>query len=150
MVLTFSQIHSWFLIVQVVYDLYSVFSDSVTTCTYPLLRCLLLDRYGNLLSRMPTIKQVLQLIQQSDYAITVDLSSIGFPIPVEPCDCKVLPFRPAKAPRGFTLLTKPILCLCQCTSFHNLTHLHDISILIHFKCTGKREGYFHVPYWFVT
>ena len=47
----FNPMYLLFLSVLVAYSPYSVISDLISVCTYPLLRCLLWDRYGNLLNR---------------------------------------------------------------------------------------------------
>ena len=42
----------WFLIILVVYDPYLVLRNSTATCTYLLLRCLLSDRYSNIVKNV--------------------------------------------------------------------------------------------------
>ena len=51
-VLAFTEMYLWFISVQVVYNTYSILSHLITTCAYILLRCLLSDRYGNILSNV--------------------------------------------------------------------------------------------------
>ena len=77
--------------------------------------------------KMPTLKNVWQLIQQGDFALSIDLQDSYLHIPIVkhhhhflcfvwhnvPYQWKVLPFGLATAPRVFTSLTKPILFLCH-------------------------------------
>ena len=93
---------------------------------------------------MPTIRQVLQLIQQGYYAfllisrmfiyIFLLLSVIvilDFVLQHKPYQWRVLPFGLA------TSLTKPILFLSQCKGFL-IIYLDDILALTHSNHVGKR------------
>ena len=51
-VLVFTQMCLWFLSVLVVYNIYSILSNSVTTYTHILLRWLLSDRYSSLFNKV--------------------------------------------------------------------------------------------------
>ena len=82
--------------------------------------------------KMPTLKNVWQLIQQGDYAFSIDLQDAYLHVPIVkhhhrflhfvwcnvPYQWKVLPFGLATAPRVFTSLTKPILFLYHCKGLH--------------------------------
>ena len=71
--------------------------------------------------KMPTLKTVWQLIQQGDYAFSIDLQDAYLHVPILKHHCqflcffwynvpyqwRVLPFGLATAPRVFTSLTKP-------------------------------------------
>ena len=101
--------------------------------------------------KMPTLKQVWQLIQQGDYAYSIDLQDAYLHIPIVkdhhhflhfvwhnvPYEWKVLPFGLATAPRVFTSFTKPILLLWHCKGFHIVIYLNDILVLICSKWAGK-------------
>ena len=66
-----------FLSVCVVYSLFSVLSDLITTCTYPLSRCIVLNRYCNLFSEViilsPLILRMLYYILFSILVTFCDL-----------------------------------------------------------------------------
>ena len=77
--------------------------------------------------KMPTLKNIWQLIQRGDFAFSIDLQDAYLHIPIVkhhhcflcfawhnvPYQWKVLPFGLATAPRVFTSLTKPILFICH-------------------------------------
>ena len=106
--------------------------------------------------KMPTLRQVWQLVQHGDYAFSIDLQDAYLHIPIVkhhhcflffvwhnvPYQWKVLPFGLATAPRVFAALTKPILFLCHCKGFHIVLYLDDILVLIHSKWASKREHFF--------
>ena len=108
--------------------------------------------------KMPTLKHVQQLIQQGDYAFSIDLQDAYLHVPSVKHDhlflCfvwhnvsyqwKVLLFGPATAPRVFTSLMKPILFLCCHKGLHIVIYLDDILVLIHSKWAGKRHTCFGV------
>ena len=89
--------------------------------------------------KMPTLKHVQQLIQQGDFAFSIDLQDAYLHIPIVehhhhflhfvwcnvPYQWKVLPFGLATAPRVFTSLTKPILFLCHHKGLHIVIYLDD-------------------------
>ena len=112
--------------------------------------------------KMPTLKTVWQLIQQGDYAFSIDLQNAYLHVPIVkhhrqflhfvwhnvPYQWRVLPFGLATAPRVFTSLTKPILFLCHCKDLHIVIYLDDILVLVHSKHAGKRaHACFCVPCW---
>ena len=88
---------------------------------------------------MPTIRQVLQHVQQGDYVFSIEHNVAYLHIPLikhhhhflhfvwqhKPLQWKVLPFGLATAPRVFSSLTKPILFLHRC-KFFSVICLHDI------------------------
>ena len=102
--------------------------------------------------KMPTLKHIWQLIQQGDFAFSIDLQDAYLHVPIVkhhhhflrfvwcnvPYQWKVLPFGLATAPRVFTSLMKPILFLCHCKGFHIVIYLDDILVLICSKLAGKR------------
>ena len=106
--------------------------------------------------KMPTLKNVWQLIQQGDFAFSIDLQDVYLHIPIVKHHClflcfvwhnvpyqwKVLPFGLATAPRVFTSLTKPILFLCHRKGLHIVIYLDDIMVHVHSKQAGKREHLF--------
>ena len=105
--------------------------------------------------KMPTLKNVWQLIQQGDFAFSIDLEDAYLHIPIikhhyflhfvwcnVPYQWKVLPFGLATAPRVFTSLTKPILFLCHCKGLHIVIYLDDILVLVCSKWAGKRACLF--------
>ena len=59
-----------------------------------------------------------------------------------PYQWKVLAFGLATAPWVCTALTKPILFLCHCKTFHIGIYLDDILVLVHSKWAGKRSHSF--------
>ena len=106
--------------------------------------------------KMPTLKNIWQLIQQGDIAFSIDLQDAYLHIPIVKnhhhflCfvwhnvsyQWKVLPFELATAPRVFTSLTKPILFLCHCKGLHIVIYLDDILVLVCSKWAGKRACLF--------
>ena len=82
--------------------------------------------------KVPSIRQVGQLIQQGYYAFSIDLRDHFLHIPIvqhhqyflhfvwlnKPYQHKVLPFGMIMAPMVFTSLTKPILSLCWWKSLY--------------------------------
>ena len=105
---------------------------------------------------MPTLKHVWQVIQQGDYAFSIDLQHAYLHVPIVkhhhhflhfvycnvPYQWKVLHFGLATAPRVFMSLTKPILFLCHGKGLHIVIYLDDILVLIHSKWVGKRACLF--------
>ena len=105
---------------------------------------------------MPTLKTVWQLIQQGDYAFSIDLQDAYLHVPIVkhhrrflrfvwhnvPYQWRVLPFGLATAPRVFTSLTKPILFLCHCKGLCIVIYLDDILVLVRSKRAGKRARLF--------
>ena len=106
--------------------------------------------------KMPTLKNIWQLIQQGDFAFSIDLQDAYLHVPIVkhhhsflhfvwhnvPYQWKVLPFGLATAPRVFTSLTKPILFLCHCKGLRIVIYLDDILVLVHSKWAGKRACLF--------
>ena len=106
--------------------------------------------------KMATLKHVWQLIQQGDFAFSIDLQDAYLHVPIVKHHChflhfvwhnvpyqrKVLPFGLATVPRVFTSLTKPILFLCHCKGLRIVIYLDDILVLIHSKCVDKRAHLF--------
>ena len=106
--------------------------------------------------KMPTLKNIWQLIQQGDFAFSIDLQDTCLYVPIVkhhhhflhfvwcnvPFQWKVLPFGLATAPRVFTSLTKPILFLCHCKGLHIVIYLDDILGLVCSKQVGKRAHLF--------
>ena len=82
--------------------------------------------------KMPTLKHVGQLIQQGDFAFSIDLQDAYLHVPIAKHHChflcfiwhnvpyqwKVLPFGLSTGPRVFTSLMKPILFLCHHKGLH--------------------------------
>ena len=106
--------------------------------------------------KMPTLKNVWPLIQQGDFAFSIDLQDAYLHIPIVkhhhhflcfvwcnvPYQWKVLPFGLATAPRVFTSLMKPIFFLCYCKGLCIVIYLDDILVLVHSKWVGKRAYLF--------
>ena len=102
--------------------------------------------------KMPTLKNVWQLIQQGDFAFSIDLQDAYLHTPIFKHhhrflhfvwhQWKVLPFGLATAPRVFTSLMKPILFLCYCKGLHIVIYLDDILVLVCSKWVGKRACLF--------
>ena len=82
--------------------------------------------------KVPTIRQVWQLIEQSDYAFLLISRTYIW----------ILLFLNIIGPRAFTSIMKPILFLCQCKCFCFIISLDDILVLIHSKHVGKRAWLF--------
>ena len=111
--------------------------------------------------KMPTLKNVWQLIQQGVYAFSIDLQDAYLHVPIVkhyrhflhfvwynvPYQWKVLPFGLVTAPRVFTSLTKPILFLCHHKGLHIVIYLDDILVLVHSKRAGKRACLFLCSCW---
>ena len=105
---------------------------------------------------MPTLKNVQQLIQQGDFAFSIDLQDAYLHIAIVknhhhflcfvwhkvPYQWRILPFGLATAPRVFTSLTKPILFLCHCKGLHFVIYVDDILVLVCSKWAGKRAHLF--------
>ena len=123
----------------------------------PILNLKCFNHYMHIPSfKMPTLKNVWQLIQQGDFAFSIDLQDAYLHIPIVkhhhhflrfvwrnvPYQWKVLPFGLATAPRVFTSLTKPILFLCHCKGLHIVIYLDDILVLVCSKWAGKRACLF--------
>ena len=137
----------------------------VLTClgsVCPNLNCKWFNCYMHIPSfRMPTIKQVCPLIQQGDYALSIDLKDasmhvhivkqhhhlLQFVLQNKSYQWKVLPFGLSTAPRVFTSLTKPILFLCHCKGFYIIICLDDILMLVCSKYAGKTAWSFLCPLW---
>ena len=97
-----------------------------------------------------------QLIQQGDYAFSIDLQDAYLHVPIVKHHChflyfvwcnvtyqwKVLPFGLATTPRVFTSLTKPILFLCHCKGLCIVIYLDDILVLGCSRQVGKRACLF--------
>ena len=124
---------------------------------HPILNLKCFNRFIHIPSfKMPTLKNVWQLIQQGDYAFSIDLQDAYLHVPIVKHHCqflhfvwhnvpyqwRVLPFGLATAPRVFTSLTKPILFLCCCKVLHIVIYLDDILVLVHCKWAGKRACLF--------
>ena len=106
--------------------------------------------------KMPTLKNVQQLIQQGDYAFSIDLQDAYLRVAIVkhhrwflhfvwhnvPYQWRVLPFGLATTPRVFTSLTKPILFLCHHKGLHIVIYLDDILVLVCSKQAGKRAHLF--------
>ena len=106
--------------------------------------------------KMPTLKHVWQLIQQGDFAFSIDLQDAYLHVLIVKHHChflhfawhnvpyqwKVLPFGLATAPRVFTSLMKPIFFLCCCKGLHIVIYLDDILVLVCSKQAGKRACLF--------
>ena len=113
--------------------------------------------------KMPTLKNIWQLIQQGDFAFSIDLQDTYLHVPIVkhhhhflhfvwhnvPYQWKVLPFGLATAPRVFTSLMKPILFLCHCKGLHTVIYLDDILVLVCSKQAGKRAHLFLCSCWFI-
>ena len=123
----------------------------------PILNLKHFHRYMHIPSfKMPTLKTVQQLIQQGDYAFSIDLQDAYLHVPIVkhhrrflhfvwhnvPYQWRVLPFGLATAPRVFTSLTKPILFLCRHKGLRIVIYLDDILVLVHCKWAGKRARLF--------
>ena len=106
--------------------------------------------------KMPTLKNVWQLIQQGDFAFSIDLQDAYLHVPIVkhhhhflrfvwhnvPYQWKVLPFGLATAPRVFTSLMQLILFLCCHKGLRIVIYLDDILVLVHSKQAGKRACLF--------
>ena len=106
--------------------------------------------------KMSTLKHVWQLIQDGDYAFSIDLQDAYLHIPIVKhhhhflCfvwhnvsyQWKVLRFGLATAPSIFTSLTKPILFLCCHKGLHIVIYLDDILVLVCSKWVDKRTHLF--------
>ena len=121
----------------------------VPKCTgdlHPILNMKCFNCYMHIPSfKMPTLKNIWQLIQQGDFAFPIDLQDAYLHIPTVkhhhhhnvPYQWKVLPFGLATSPRVFTSLMKPILFLCHCKGLHIVIYLDDILVLVHSKLAGN-------------
>ena len=101
---------------------------------------------------MFTIKQGQQLVQLGNYTYSIYLKKTYLHLSIfkrehhllcfdwqnRPWWWKVLQFELASAPAVFTLLTKPIVFLCQFKSSHIIIHLDGIPVMICSKHMGKR------------
>ena len=108
----------------------------VPKCTgglHPMLNLKHFNHYMHIPSfKMPTLKNVQQLIQQGDFAFSSDLQDAYLHVPIVQNHChflcfvwcnvpyqwKVLPFGLATGPWVFTSLMKPILFLCRHKGLH--------------------------------
>ena len=124
---------------------------------HPILSLKLFNHYMHIPSfKMPTLKNIWQLIQQGDFAFSIDLQDAYLHVPIVkhhhyflcfvwhnvPYQWKVLPFGLATAPRVFMSLTKPILFLCHCKGLCIAIYLDDILVLVCSKRAGKRARLF--------
>ena len=94
--------------------------------------------------KMPTLKNVWQLIQQGDFAFSIDLQNAYLHVAIAkhhlhflhfvwhnvPYQWKVLPFGLPTAPRVFISLMKPILFLSHCKGLHMVIYLDGILVLV--------------------
>ena len=123
----------------------------------PILNLKRFNRYMHIPSfKMPTLKTVRQLIQQGDYAFSIDLQDAYLHVPIVkhhhqflrfvwhnvPYQWRVLPFGLATAPRVFTSLTKLILFLWHHKGLRIVIYLDDILVLVCSKWAGKRARLF--------
>ena len=106
--------------------------------------------------KMPTPKQVQQLIQHGDYVFSIDIQDAYLHVPIVKHHChflhfvwhnvpyqwKVLTFGLATTPRVLMSLTKPILFLCCCKGLHIVIYLDDILVFVCSKWEGKRAHLF--------
>ena len=106
--------------------------------------------------KMPSLKNIWQLIQQGDFTFFIDLQDAYLHVPIVkhhhcflcfvwhnvPYQWKVLSFGLATAPRVFTSLMKPILFLCHHKGLCIVIYLDDILVLVHSKCADKRAHLF--------
>ena len=113
--------------------------------------------------KMPTLKNIQQLIQQGDFPFPLIYRMLIYIFPLlsiiviflcfvcrnVPYLWRVLPFGLATAPRVFTSLTKPIFFLCHHKGLHIVIYLDDILVLVCSKQAGKRAHLFCVPCWSV-
>ena len=112
---------------------------------HPILNLKHFNRFMHIPSfNMPTLKNVQQLIQQGDYAFSIDLQDAYLHVPIVkhhhwflhfawhnvPYQWRVLLFGLATTPRVFTSLTKPILFLCHHKGLHIVIYLDDILVLV--------------------
>ena len=117
---------------------------------YPILNLKHFNHYVHIPSfKMLTLKNVWQLIQQGDFAFSIDLQDAYLHICIVkhhlcfvwhnvPYQWKVLLFGLATAPRVFISLMKPILFLCHCKGLRIVIYLDDILVLVHSKWMGKK------------
>ena len=127
-----------FLSIWVVYGLFSVFSNLITTCKHLLFRCLLLNSYGSLFHRVimhsPLILRMLTstfllshiIVTFCDLFNRINLTSGRL------CCLGLL-----QAPKVFTSHTKSILFLCHHKGFCINIYLDDILVLVHSKHASK-------------
>ena len=127
-----------------------------TGCLWAILNLKHFSHYLHIPSfKMPTIRHVQQLIQQGDYAFSINLQDAYLHIPIVkhhhhflrhwhnvPYQWKVLPFGLATGHGVFTALTKPILFLCCCKNFCIVIYLDDILVLVCSKQASKRAHSF--------
>ena len=106
--------------------------------------------------KMPTLKDVQQLVQHGDYAFSIDLRITYLHIPIVkhdhcflcfvwhnvPYQWKVIPFGLAKAPSILMALTKPVLFLYHHKGFRIVIYLEDILVLVCSKWAGRRAHLF--------
>ena len=106
--------------------------------------------------KMPTLKNIQQLIQQGDFAFSINLQDAYLDVPIVkhhhcffcfvwhnvPYQWKVLPFGLATAPRVFTSHVEPILFLCHHKDLHIVIYLDDILVLVCSKWAGKKAHLF--------
>ena len=119
----------------------------------PILNLKCFNHYMHIPSfKMPSLKNIWQLIWQDDFAFSIDLQDAYLHVPIVKhhhhflCfvwhnvsyQWKVLPFGLATAPRVFTSLTKCILFLCHWKGLHIVIYLDDILVLVCSKWAGKR------------
>ena len=119
---------------------------------HPILSLKLFNHFMHIPSfKMPTLKNVWQLIQQGDFAFSIDLQDAYLHVPIVkhhhhflcfvwrnvPYQWKVLPFGLATTPRVFTSLTKLILFLCHHKGLHIVIYLDDILVLVCSNQAGK-------------
>ena len=119
--------------VLVVYDQYSILSNSFTACRYIHLRCLLSYRYGN----YSTSSQCF-LYWSQDFYHQTSASFLLFVRQNTPYQWEARPFGLATAPRVSTSFTKPTLFVCQLKDFCIFIQLGYILVLICSKHAGKR------------
>ena len=119
----------------------------------PILNLKHFNRYMHIPSfKMPSLKNIWQLIQQGDFSFSIVLQDAYLYVPIVkhhqcflcfvwhnvPYQWKVLPFGLSTAPRFFTSLTKPILFCCHCKGLCIVIYLDDILFLVCSKWAGKR------------
>ena len=114
----------WFVSIQVVYDLLLILTGLIATCTYLLLRCLLLNRYGNLFSKVIILSPFIsRLLTKIFLLLGIVVIFCDFFWQKKCYQLKVLLLGFATTPRVFTSLPKSILFLCHCSSLCTVIYL---------------------------
>ena len=142
----FTQIYFWYISVQVVYNLHSILSASVTVCTCLLLRVTQSDRYGNLFSKMI----MLSLLISSSGCLYIPIGMCHHFYMFYMLSVKWFAIWAGYTSKVFHFhLLNPYCTFSTVGFFYIILYLDNILVLTCSQHVRKRARSFYDPYWFI-